>query len=68
MLLDIVQLLKQYNIKPDAVLQPGAHYGQEQSVYDELGIPDDNRFYFEPQKDVFEILYFLRKWEVVESC
>ena len=56
MLLDLKHLLSVHQININGVIQPGAHYGQEQSIYDQLGIPDDNRFYFEPQKDVFEIL------------
>lgn len=56
MLLDLVSLSKQYNLSYEGVIQAGAHYGQEQSIYDELDIPIENRHYFEPQKKVFEIL------------
>lgn len=56
MLLDLEYLLSKYKIVVDAVLQPGAHFGQESSLYDRIGIPDNNRYYFEPQPHVFKVL------------
>lgn len=40
------------NVK--GVLHIGAHYGQENSIYDELGYP--NRMFFEPLKKNFKVL------------
>lgn len=56
MLLDLKHLLSTHQISVNAVIQPGAHYGQESSLYDSLGIPDENRYYYEPQPHVFEVL------------
>lgn len=56
MLLDLKKLITDLNISVEGVIQAGAHYGQEQSVYDELLIPPCNRYYFEPQPKVYEVL------------
>jgi FkbM family methyltransferase len=54
MLFDLYELLKKYNITPRGVIQIGAHYGEENSVYEKLNIP--NRVFFEPIKSNFNIL------------
>jgi FkbM family methyltransferase len=54
MLLDLKSLKEKYNLNITGVIHVGAHYGQENTVYNELNI--QNRIFFEPLKDSFEIL------------
>ena len=54
MLLDLISLVKKYDMKINGVIQIGAHYGQEDSTYKILGIK--NKMFFEPLKRNFEIL------------
>jgi FkbM family methyltransferase len=54
MLFNLYELLNKYNIKPIGVIQIGAHYGQENKVYEKLNIK--NRAFFEPIKSNFEVL------------
>ena len=52
--LKLTALAKKYGMKIEGVLHIGAHYGQENEVYDHLQIP--NRVFFEPLKKNFEVL------------
>jgi hypothetical protein len=54
MLLDLKTLQKKYNLNIKGVLHIGAHYGEENSLYNELGIK--NRIYFEAVPSTFDIL------------
>jgi len=54
MLLDLKNLVNKYNLKIKGVLHIGAHWGEEDFIYDELSI--DNRIYFEPLLKNFSIL------------
>ena len=54
MLLDLKSLKEKYNLDIRGVIHVGAHHGQENTVYNELNI--ENRIFFEPLKDSFEIL------------
>jgi len=54
MLFNLYELLNKYNIKPIGVIQIGAHYGQENKVFDKLNIK--HRAFFEPIKSSFEVL------------
>jgi FkbM family methyltransferase len=54
MLLDLKSLKEKYNLNITGVIHVGAHHGQENTVYNELNI--ENRIFFEPLKDSFEIL------------
>lgn len=54
MLLDLIKISKKYGLDIKGVLHIGAHYGQENGVYDELQI--ENRIFFEPLSGSFEKL------------
>jgi len=54
MLFNLYELLKKYEINPIGVIQIGAHYGQENQVYERLKIK--NRAFFEPIKANFDVL------------
>ena len=54
MLLDLIKINKKYGLDIKGVLHIGAHYGQENGVYDELQI--ENRIFFEPLSDNFKKL------------
>lgn len=54
MLLDLISLHKKYDLKIKGVLHIGAHYGQENTVYQQLNIK--NKMFFEPLPHVFKIL------------
>ena len=54
MLLDLIKLKEKYNLDIKGVIHIGAHYGEENSVYNELGI--QNRIYFEAVPSTFDIL------------
>lgn len=54
MLLNLENLIKKYNLQIKGVLHIGAHFGEENSVYEKIGI--ENRIFFEPLESNFEIL------------
>jgi FkbM family methyltransferase len=54
MLLDLVKLKEKYDLKIKGTLHIGAHFGQEYSTYEELGIKDV--MFFEPLPYTFETL------------
>lgn len=54
MLLDLEQLISKYNLNIKGVVQIGAHYGQEYSLYQQLGIR--NLLMFEPVPETFAVL------------
>lgn len=54
MLVDIKQFVKAFNVPLRGVFHVGAHYGQEMTVYEELGITQV--VMFEPSKKNFDIL------------
>lgn len=54
MLLNLHSLHDKYKLNVKGVLHIGAHYGEENSIYDELGYP--NRMFFEPLRKNFEVL------------
>ena len=54
MLLDLIELHTKYDMKVKGVLHIGAHFGQEDKVYQSLNYP--NRVYFEPLAKNFKVL------------
>lgn len=54
MVLDLPKLVTKYNMNIKGVIHIGAHFGEENSVYDALNIK--NRIFFEPQESVFSVL------------
>jgi FkbM family methyltransferase len=54
MLLDLITLNEKYDMNVKGLLHIGAHYGEENSVYDTLNYP--NRMFFEPLKKNFDVL------------
>jgi len=54
MILDLKELISKYNMSIKGVIHIGAHYGEENPVYNEIGIP--NRVFFEPLKKNFKKL------------
>lgn len=54
MLLDLNKLKEKYDLKINGVLHIGAHYGQEFSIYKDMGIK--NIIFFEPLPNVFKKL------------
>ena len=54
MLLDLKNLHDKYKMNVKGVLHIGAHFGEENSIYDELNYP--NRIFFEPLKKNFDVL------------
>lgn len=54
MLLDLVELTKKYNMDIKGVIHIGAHFGEENGVYNQLKIK--NRTYFEPNSKNFGVL------------
>jgi|TARA_R110002020_G_scaffold333507_2_gene548912 FkbM family methyltransferase len=54
MLLNLKNLHDKYELNVKGVLHIGAHYGEENSIYDELNYP--NRIFFEPLKKNFDVL------------
>jgi len=54
MLLDLQKLHQQYSMDVKGVLHIGAHYGEENSIYQELGYT--NKVYFEPLTKNYKIL------------
>jgi FkbM family methyltransferase len=53
-LLDLLSLKEKYNLSIKGVLHIGAHYGQENRIYDILDIK--NRIFFEPLESNFRVL------------
>jgi len=53
-LLDLTKISKKYGLNIKGVLHIGAHYGQENKVYEELQI--ENRIFFEPLSNNFRKL------------
>jgi len=51
---ELKQFMIKHKVSPYGVIHVGAHFGQEDSLYKELGIK--NRLYFEPLEDNFNIL------------
>lgn len=51
MILDLIELYKKYNMNVNGVIHIGAHFGEENNVYEKLRI--DNISYFEPVKKTF---------------
>lgn len=54
MLLDLVKLKEKYNLEIKGTLHIGAHFGQEYSTYEEMGIK--NVMFFEPLPHTFDVL------------
>jgi FkbM family methyltransferase len=54
MLLDLIKLKEKYNLKIKGVLHIGAHFGQELTTYEKVGI--ENVMFFEPLPHTFEKL------------
>jgi FkbM family methyltransferase len=54
MILDLVELTKKYNMNIQGVIHIGAHFGEENGVYNQLKIK--NRIYFEPNSKNFGVL------------
>jgi FkbM family methyltransferase len=51
MLLNLTELISKYSLLINGVIHIGAHFGEENSLYDEIGI--QNRIYFEPLSSNF---------------
>lgn len=68
MLLDLKNIVTKYNLNLKGVLHIGAHWGEEDSVYNDLGIP--NRIYFEPLSKNYSVLSsrLLTKWECIKTA
>jgi len=54
MLLDLIGLIKKYNMKIKGVIHIGSHHGQENNLYNLIGI--NNRIFFEPLASNFSVL------------
>ena len=54
MLLNLVKLSEKYDMKIDGVFHIGAHFGQENNVYNQIGIK--NKIFFEPLPHTFDKL------------
>lgn len=54
MILDLEKLHKKYDMKVTGVIHVGAHFGQENKIYDSLSY--ENRVFFEPCKRTFNVL------------
>ena len=64
MLLDLKNLHDKYKMNVKGVLHIGAHFGEENSIYDELNYP--NRIFFEPLKKNFDVLrQNITEWPLV---
>lgn len=66
MLLDLKKLVTTHNLNIRGVLHIGAHWGEEDSVYEELSI--SNRIYFEPLSNNYKKLRgkISNKWECIQ--
>lgn len=56
MLIDLERIVKKYNLQINGVIQIGAHFGEENNIYDNLNIK--NRIFFEPLESNFNILKY----------
>lgn len=54
MILDLLSLKNKYNMNITGVVHIGAHFGEEHSLYNEMGVTDI--VYFEPVKKTFNVL------------
>jgi FkbM family methyltransferase len=54
MLLNLETLVDKYQMKIQGVLHIGAHFGEENDIYDKLKI--ENRIFFEPLKSNYKVL------------
>lgn len=54
MLINLENLVQKYDLKITGVIHVGAHFGQENQVYNNLGI--EKRIFFEPLSKSFEVL------------
>tara|TARA_R110000751_G_scaffold107144_1_gene203296 strand:+ start:3098 stop:3718 length:621 start_codon:yes stop_codon:yes gene_type:complete len=54
MLLNLVKLREKYDMNIDGVFHIGAHFGQENSIYNQIGIK--NKIFFEPLPHTFDKL------------
>lgn len=54
MLLDLISLVEKYNIKINGVIHIGAHFGEENNLYEKLQIKE--RIFFEPLVKNFQVL------------
>jgi|TARA_R110000851_G_scaffold91075_2_gene198893 FkbM family methyltransferase len=54
MLLNLVKLKEKYDLRIEGVLHIGAHFGQENSVYNEIGV--SKKIFFEPLPHTFDKL------------
>lgn len=54
MLLNLYSIVNKYNMKINGVLHIGAHFGEENDVYNNLGI--EKRIFFEPLSSNFRVL------------
>ena len=54
MILDLINLVEKFNLNIKGVIHIGAHYGQENKIYNQLNIK--NRIFFEPLKNNFDKL------------
>ena len=68
MLLDLKNIVKKYNINLKGVLHIGAHWGDENCVYDELNI--QNRIFFEPVTKNYLMLSskIPNKWRCIRTA
>lgn len=53
-ILDLKKLIPKYNLNIKGVIHIGAHFGEENRVYDALDVK--NRIFFEPQNSNFSVL------------
>ena len=54
MLLDLVKLKEKYDLKIEGVYHIGAHFGQENKIYNKIGV--DKKIFFEPLPHTFDRL------------
>jgi len=54
MLLDLIKLKDKYDLKIGGVFHIGAHFGQENKVYNEIGVT--KKIFFEPLPHTFDRL------------
>lgn len=54
MLLNLEGLIEKYGLKINGVIHIGGHYGEEDSIYNKIGI--QKKIYVEPLKDNFRVL------------
>jgi FkbM family methyltransferase len=68
MLLDLKNIVKKYNVNLKGVLHIGAHWGEEDSIYDDLQI--SNRIYFEPLSKNHSVLAsrLSNKWQCIKTA